>query len=301
MSIVNTSQIKSLLRPGIKEVFFDYKSYNDQWKEIFKIHSSDKAVEYDVEMEGLASAYLKQQGAPSTFGSMKEAYTTAYYHNYYSIGVIFTRQAIVDNLYKDRFPMAATNLKNSLRDAKNVQGANVLNNGFNAAFPVGDGQALFSTAHPMATGTGSNTFSVPVALNEASVQDAFTLIQDFKSQSGIRLSYKPEMLVVPKELQFQASILCGSKYRTETANNDINPITDIGLFPRGYTVNQYLTSPTAWFITTDCPNGFKYYEREPIFFNINTDNSTQNVLITATERYSFGVTNWRAAVGSQGV
>ena len=48
---INTSAIQSLLRPGLAAVFGDYPQYPSQWSEIFERHSSDKAVEIEVEVK----------------------------------------------------------------------------------------------------------------------------------------------------------------------------------------------------------------------------------------------------------
>jgi hypothetical protein len=71
--------------------------------------------------------------------------------------------------------------------------------------------------------------------------------------------------------------------------------------PQGSRVNQFLTSPTAWFLLTDAPDGLKYYSREKIETDVYTDFATKNLLASAIERYSFGVSNFRVAYGNPGV
>jgi hypothetical protein len=44
-----------------------------------------------------------------------------------------------DNLYESQFPQQAQSLRNSMLQSKEVNGASVLNNGFSASFPGGDG------------------------------------------------------------------------------------------------------------------------------------------------------------------
>ena len=41
--------------------------------------------------------------------------------------------------------------------------------------------------------------------------------------------------------------------------NDVNAIKNMGMLPEGYTIN-HLTDTDAFFIKTDAPNGFKYFE-----------------------------------------
>lgn len=301
MAIITLQSIQALLRPGLAAVFGDYLTYPDQWKEIFTSHVSNKAVEYEVEMRLLPMAQFKADGGAVFYGDMAQQYTTSYFHQNFGIGFQITANAIRDNLYKDAWPRATEAGKDSMRQAKNIQGASVLNNGFNANFPVSDGQPLFSLVHPVMGNVVPNTFALPTQLNETALQDALIGIQQFLNASGLRIALGAEKLIIPPQLQFTADVLLGSKYRVATANNDINAIYNLSSVPMGWRVNQFLTSPTAWFLTTNESNGFKYYERDPLSIDMFTDTTTRNLNVTFVERYSFGCSNWRAAFGSQGV
>ena len=85
MAQINRSNIPSLLRPGLKTVFGNYNTYPDLYKEIYNIYRSDKATEYDMEMQGLGLAQIKQDGSPITMGSMQQGYITSYLHQFYVI------------------------------------------------------------------------------------------------------------------------------------------------------------------------------------------------------------------------
>lgn len=297
---INTTAIQSLLRPGLASVFGDYAQYPAQWSEIFEKHTSDKAVEIDVEVKLLGLAQIRAEGASTSYDNMGQRYTTNYVHRYVSIGFIITRQAIKDNLYKGQFPLQSKAMRNSMTQAKENLGVAVLNNGFSSSFPIGDGQALFSTAHPLDSGTGSNTNSVVTDLNETSMQAAIVTIQGFKDLAGLRTKVQPEKLIVAPQNQWTANRLLNSQFRTDTANNDISAVFNLNCIPQGYRVNQFLTSNSNWFIKTDAPDGFKYYEREALETDVYTDFDTDNVKAKAIERYSFGASNWRCAFGSQG-
>jgi phage major head subunit gpT-like protein len=298
--IITLSAIQNLLRPGLAAVFGDYMVYPDQWKEIFSQHVSDKAVEYEVEMRLLPMAQFKADGGPVTYGDMAQQYTTSYFHRNFGIGFQITANTIRDNLYKDEWPRATESGKDSMRQAKNLEGAGILNNGFNTQYPVSDGQPLFSTTHPVQGNVVPNTFAVPTQLNETSLQDALIGIQKFLNAAGLRIALQAEKLIVPPELQFTADVLLGSKFRTSTANNDISAIYNISSVPMGYRVNQFLTNPSGWFLLSSEKNGFKYYERDPLSIDMFTDTTSRNLNVTFVERYSFGCSNWRAAYASQG-
>jgi len=297
---INTSAIRDLLRPGLAAVFGDYPQYPAQWSEIFERFTSDKAVEIEVEVKLLGLASIKAEGASVAYDTMGQRYVTNYVHRYAAIGFIITRQAIKDNLYQTRFPLQAKALRNSMTQTKETLGAAVLNNGFDTNYPIGDGKPVFSTTHPIDGGTVANTFSVQSDLNETSLQDAIVSIQRFRDAANLRIMTKPTKLIVPAELQWTAERLLKSQYRTDSANNDISAIYSTSAVPQGHRVNMFLTDTNSWFLCTDAPNGFKHYERERLETDVYTDFDTDNLKAKAVERYSFGVSNFRGAFGSQG-
>ena len=282
---INTTAIRDLLRPGLAAVFGDYPMYPGQWSEIFEKHTSDKAVEIEVEVKLLGLAQIKAEGASTAYGEMGQRFVTNYVNRYTSIGFIITRQAIKDNLYQSSFPLQAKALRQSMEQTKEVLGASVLNNGFSASFPIGDGQPLFSTAHPIENGTVANTFTVQADLNETSLQDAIVGVQRFRDAAGLRIMTKPTKLIVPAELQWTATRLLQSQFRVDTANNDINAIYNNSAVPQGHRVNMFLTDTNGWFLLTDAPNGFKHYERESLETDVYTDFDTDNLKAKAIERY----------------
>jgi len=300
MAIINRSNIPTLLRPGLAAVFGDYNVYPALWKDIYSQHRSDKAVEYEMEMQGLPLAQIKQDGSPVASASMQQAYETSYVNQYYGISFQITRAAIMDNQYQSEFPQQAMQLRNSLDTLKNVNGAYLFNNAFNAASTVSDGQPLCSTTHQISSGTLANTFTNGVQFNEAAVEDAITLIKSWSNQAGIKINLNSIKALVPQSRAFDAARIFKSEFRTQTANNDINAIVHDKYMPGGYIVNQFITNPNYWFILTDEANGFKYYLRENLDIDFITDVVTDNVTVRAIERYSFGCSNWRGVFGSQG-
>jgi hypothetical protein len=299
--MINTGQIAELLRPGLKAVFGEYPTYPEQWTEIFKTYKSDKYQEIDVEMKYLGAADIKPEGQPIASDSMGQRVITNYIHKSVGLSFTITKEAVEDNLYQTQFPQQAVSLRNSLRVTKNILGANILNNAFNPLYPIGDGQSVCSTSHPIDGGTFSNRLTESVDFSEAGIEQAIIDIQKFPMQSGILAQTMAKKLIVPRELQFEASVLLNSQFRTGTANNDINAIYHNDYMPDGYRVNQYLTDPAAWFIITDAPDGMKHFQRTPVQTDTYVDYPTDNVMAKASERYSFGVSNPRGIFGSPGV
>lgn len=300
MAIINRSNIPTLLRPGLHAVFGDYNIYPALWKDIYSVHRSSKSVEYEMEMQGLPLAQLKFDGSPVSSGDMRQAYETSYVNQYYGISFQITRAAIMDNQYTSEFPQQALQLRNSLDTLKNINGAFLFNNAFNASSTVSDGQPLCSTMHPISTGTLPNRFTNGVQFNEAAVEDAITIIKSWSNIAGLKINLNSIKALVPQSRAFDAARIFKSEFRTNTANNDINAIVHDKYMPGGYIVNQFITNPNYWFILSDEPNGFKHFLREPLDIDFITDVVTDNVTVRAIERYSFGCSNWRAVFGSQG-
>lgn len=301
--MINTGQIASLLRPGLKAVFGQYPTYPEQWTEIFKTYQSDKYQEIEVEMKYLGAADIKPEGQPIATDSMGQRIVTNYIHKRVGLSFTITKEAVEDNLYQNQFPEQAKSLRNSLRITKNILGANILNNAFNAAYPIGDGQSVCSIAHPIDGGVFSNSLAgnASVDFSEAGVEQAIILIQKFPMQSGILSQTMAKKMILPRELQFSASRLLNSAFRVDVANNDINALYHNDYIPEGYRINQFLTSPSAWFVLTDAEDGLKHFQRTPVETDTYVDYPTDNVMAKATERYSFGVSNPRGIFGSPGV
>jgi phage major head subunit gpT-like protein len=184
---------------------------------------------------------------------------------------------------------------------KQVKAANVLNNGFNSAFPGGDGVELFSTQHPLVSGgVNSNEPSTPADLNETSLEAAVIQIAAWTDERGLLIAAKPRKLIVPPSLMFIATRLLETELRVGTADNDINALKNNGSIPEGYSVNHYLTDADAWFLCTDVPNGLKHFVRMPMAPSMDGDFDTGNVRYKARERYSFGFSDPLGVFGSPG-
>lgn len=302
MSLITVTQIASMLRPGLAGIVQPAAAYDPQWTEIFTRRSSDKEREIILEVKPLGLAQLKSEGASVAFDSMHQTYTTTFVNRYVALGFIITRQAIMDNLYKEKFKANAEGLRDSLRITKEILASSVLNNGFDSNFPLGDGKALFATDHPISGGPGivANTFSVQADLSQASLQDAYNAVEAFRDPAGLLRQYRVKKMVVHRNNRWVAERLLGSEYVPDSGNNAINPLKSTKAVPEGYKVNQYLTNTKAWFLLTDAPEGFIYFDRESVTTDSYVDFATQNAMFQGFERYSFGVANFRAGFGSSG-
>jgi len=298
---ISRAQLVKELEPGLNALFgLEYRQYADETKEIFDTESSDRAFEEEVMLSGFGNAAVKAEGQGIQFDDAQETFTARYTNETIALAFAITEEAIEDNLY-DRLASRYTKaLARSMASTKNIKGAAVLNNAFNAAFAGGDGVALISTAHPTLAGTFSNRLTVNADLNETSLEQSLIDIAAYTDERGLKVAARGMKLVIPSNLQFTADRLMNTKGRVGTADNDLNALNNMGMIPEGYTVNHYLTDTDAFFIKTDVPNGLKHFSRSPIKTTMEGDFDTGNVRYKARERYVFGFSDPRGIFGSPG-
>tara|TARA_B100000963_G_scaffold271171_2_gene239351 strand:- start:1479 stop:2387 length:909 start_codon:yes stop_codon:yes gene_type:complete len=299
---ISRAQLAKELEPGLNALFgMEYDRYENEHAEIFETESSDRAFEEEVLIVGFGNASTKDEGQGVQYDSASEGFTARYTHETIALAFSLTEEAVEDNLY-DRLGARYTKaLARSMAHTKQVKAANVLNNAFSSSFAGGDGKSLIATDHPLANGgTLANRATTMADLNETSLENALISISTFVDDRNMILAMRGTKLVVPPQLQFVADRLLETPGRVGTADNDINSIRNMGLLPEGYAVNHFLTDTDAFFILTDCPDGFKHFERTPITTSMEGDFDTGNVRYKARERYSFGFSNPRCVFGSQG-
>jgi len=299
---ISRAQLAKELEPGLNALFgMEYARYENEHAEIFETESSDRAFEEEVLIVGFGNAEVKTEGQGVNYDQASEGFTARYTHETVSLAFALTEEAVEDNLY-DRLGARYTKaLARSMAHSKQVKAANVLNNAFSSSYTGGDGVSLINTSHPLAGGgTLANRASTMSDLNETSLENALISISTFVDDRNMILALQGTKLIVPPQLQFVADRLLESPGRVGTADNDINAVRNMGLLPQGYAVNHFLTDTDAFFILTDCPDGFKHFERSPIATSMEGDFDTGNVRYKARERYSFGFSNPRAVFGSQG-
>jgi hypothetical protein len=308
MGVIATSSFAKALWPGVNAWYGDaYSQYPVEWDKLFEKHTSRRAFEEDVGASYFGLASVKNEGAPITYDTSRQGFTSRYNHVVYALGFIITREVYEDDQYDVVGKQKAGSLAFSMRQTKEIVAANVYNRAFNTSYVGGDGASLIasaggggSTSAPnIAGGTYTNGVSVGVDISEAALEQACIDIAGFTNDRGLRIAVRPQTLVIPKELMFEVKRILNTDGRPGTDMNDLNALKTMGLIP-SVVVNHYLTDTDAWFIKTDVKNGLKYFERRADEFNMDEDFDTENAKYKATARYSFGWTDRRAIYGSPG-
>lgn len=285
----------NLLEPGLRKVFADvFNRQESMLPVLFSMQESSKAVEHDLEMGDIADFEPFQGSIP--YDDTGEGYKVDYTHLEYARGIKIERRLVLNDQYSviNRRPQA---LGLAAYRRRETDGASVFNNAFNASIVGGDGVSLCNSAHPSKVG-GANQGNVSTdSFSPTGVETARQTMTQFKSNRDNVITVKPDMIVVPLQLEEKAFELINSKGKVDTAQNNAN-------FHQGkYKLvvwNNYLTSSTKWWmIDSELMKMFLlWFDREPVQFFKDRDFDTLQAKYAGYAYYSFGWSDWRWIQGA---
>lgn len=249
---ITTGSLTKALWPGVNAWYGEtYNEFPAEYTDLFTEAKSNKAFEEDVGVSGFGLAVEKSEGGGISYDDARQSFITRYVNRSFALGFIITEEAIEDNQYnlavlgrRDSKALAF-----SMRQTREILAANVYNRAFNSSYVFGDGKELLATDHPLyAGGTFANELAVAADLSEASLEQAVIDIAGFTNDRGLKIAILPKTLIIPKELMFETTRILKSELQSDSANNNINALRQMGMFPGGVKVNHYLTDADAWFI-----------------------------------------------------
>lgn len=301
---ISTSNHPKLLWPGLKGIWGQvYNEHTPEYPDLYDIQGSEKAYEEFVQINGFGLVPVKGQGAPAVFDSETQGTVSRFVHVAYALGFIVTHEELKDNLYMEVGSNRARSLAIAFRQTKERVAAATYNRATNSNYTMADGKTLLATDHPnIAGGTFSNKLAVAADLSEASIEDLVIQIMGATDDRGNLVNLMPQSLHVSPTNWFEATRILNTTLQIGTANNDINAIRALGIFPKGVKVNHYFTVPKQWFIRTNVAagTGALFLQREDVSFERDNDFGTKNALALGYERYSCGIIDPRAVFGSEG-
>ena len=304
MAAISRAQLLKELLPGLNALFgLEYDKYQDEHTQVYDSESSERSFEEETKLSGFGAAPVKKEGMAMAYDTAQESFSQRYDHETIAMGFSITEEAMEDNLYDSLSSRYTKALARAMAYTKQVKAMVPFNTGFTAStgYLTGDGDQLFSTSHSIVSGASlSNRPATAVDLNETSLEDAAIQISNWTDERGLLIAAQPVKLVIPTNLQFVATRILNSQFKTGVADNDINAIVHNSTIRDGYCVNHYLTDTNAWFLKTDVPNGLKSFTRVGMSTSMDGDFDTGNVRYKARERYSFGVSDYLGIYGSPG-
>lgn len=303
MSVITSGSFAKALYPGVNAWYGEgYNEWATEYTDLFDTYKTTRAFEEDVGTSWFGLASVKTEGGPISYDSASQSFVKRYTPVVYGLGFVITREMVEDDLYDVIASKKAKALAFSMRTTKETVCADVYNGAF-GTYTTGDGAYILSSAHVYkysGAATGRNQLSTPADLSEAALEQAYIDIGNFVNDRGLRIMVKPQSLHISIDNTFEAERILKTTMRPGTADNDVNALRSMGMFPKGVKVNHYFTDSDAWFIRTNAPDGMKLFERRADEFTTDNDFDTENAKFKATGRYAAGCTEWRSLFGSAG-
>lgn len=304
MASMNTSQFQDVVEPILNTVYDGvYDGYPAEWSQAFSVEDAKKrSFEEKVILYGLGLAVVKGQGAPITYDEGGEAYRVPFVHLTYALAFSLTQELIEDGEHISIGKIYTRQLAKSMLETKEIVHANILNRAENASYTYGDGQPLYSTAHPYSLGgTWSNTITNGADLSESALEQIFININRAKDQRGVvSAMLKPRKLIIAPENEFEAARILRSVLRVGTGNNDVNAIKALNRIDPDPLIMRRITVTGFWGVKTDIEEGLVHMKRVGLDNAMEGAFETGNMRYKARERYSASVVDPRVLWGSLG-
>jgi len=301
---MRSTDFRSIVEPILNECFDGvYDQRADEWSRVFTEQEGiPRNYHEEPVLYGFGAAPQLPDGTPVSYQQGGVLFLKRYVYSVYGLAFALTKVLVEDGDHIRIGQVYARHLAQSLVETKELLSANVLNLAFTGgASAGGDGVSLVNTAHPIVNGTFSNQLATSANLSQTSLEQMLIQIRQAVDNNGKKIRLVPRQLIVAPGNIFQAEVLLKSVLRTGNANNDINPVKSIGLLDEGAAVLSRLSSPTAWWVQTDAPEGMKLLMRRRLEKTMEGDFETDSMRYKATERYDVGFTDPRAVYGTAGV
>jgi hypothetical protein len=299
---MRSTDFRSIVEPILNQAFDGvYDQRQDEFKEFMLVEDGiPRSYHEEPVLYGFGAAPQLPDGQPVTYQQGGVLFIQRYVYLVYGLAYALTKILVEDGDHIRIGTIFAKHLAQSLMESKETVCANLLNRAFNAAYVGGDNVALVSPVHPILGGTFSNQLNVAAALSQTSLEQMLIQVRLAVDNAGKKIRLEPKKLIVAPGNLFQAEVLLKSVLRTGTTNNDINPVKSMGLLEAEPCVVSRLTSPTAWFVETDAPQGLKLLMRRRLEKSMEGDFETDSIRYKATERYAAGWTDPRCVFGTAG-
>src|SRR5574343_33892 len=299
---IDTGAISRLLQPGLHAIFGDnYKRLKPEYSMVYDMQRSDKQFEEDLNMHYFQMGQVKRQGEPLAYAVAGQGPSQYYDNITYALGFIITKEAIRFNQYFKQATDCTKALVVAMNQAKEVVAWGNFDRAFSSSQTTFDGVSWGNTAHLLTGGgTYANTFAVNTPLSELALEQSIINIQGFVDDAGNQLNLVEDTLIVPRGLQFEAKRILGGTERYGTADRDINAMKAMGSFKGGVVMSHYLQSQVNWFVKTTAEHGLTHFQAWDLELENDTDFNTKNMMFSADECYSFGLTDPRCLWAVQG-
>lgn len=214
--------------------------------------NSDDAYEEMVEYAGFGPAPAKEEAATMAVDVVSQGYTKRITQTAYAVMMPVSEEAIRFRKYKEAIDGAAS-IAESLRLRVEYLVADLFANAFDSTnFAGPDSVSLCNTAHKLIRGgTYSNMPATNASLSETALETIITLTRKMPGSHGYPVGVKPERLIGPPDLEWEAMRILKSDKQNDTMNNATNTMKGVMTW-KG---NRFMASTTNWFVGTSAKKG----------------------------------------------
>ena len=292
--------------PWLEEVIDQGRKLKpEQFRPMFRMDSTDKPHVQYTSMGTLGTFVETDENGNVTFDSPNQGFDKTLTPLQYSLGFSVSRIALDDDKIGP-LKNLASHLGRSWTETRNILAADIFNNGFSGSFTGSDGVELFSTAHLLdgSSTTFNNELDTAADLSITSLRTAMIDFRDFRDGRNKRLNLKPNKIIVPPNLEWDAREILKSQLKSGTANNDINAFAGDEMNTAGLqiVVWDYLTDTDAWFLQSPEEDHYLIFLEREAFNTVSDVNSRNRALeVSAWGRFDVDwVNNGIGVYGSPG-
>lgn len=289
-----------LLRPGLRKDFRDsYKSYPEEYSQILKIGTQDRAEVEAVNMAGLPRMPTRGEAEAVTFMDPVMGDKVIYVDTEYALGFQISRRMVEDDLY-NKARQNAKWLGRSARLTQEYAAAALLDDAFTGATFTGvNGEALISTTHTLlnSAAVASNRLNPDVQLGVTGLQAAYDLAELTIDETGDPIPIMPDTLIINVADAWVATQLNEAKLEPYTTDNNVNALTS----RKGRlktVVSHYKLQGSDWFIRDSQLADSHFLWRVRVQNHDGMDDQTLVAFYWARQRFLTYFFDWRGWIGS---
>jgi phage major head subunit gpT-like protein len=283
--------------PELREIYYnEYKRLPELFPQYMLMDTSDRKTETENVIGNMSEWTSHTEGEDYTYNAITQGTEVTVTHTTYSNGFSVSQELMEDNQWGAimRGPQEMAAGGKSIAES----GASTP---FDNAFTSGtgsDGSYLCVTDHNLINSalTGSN--AITNALSADGLEAAFIQASNTVDDGGVIINTNFDTLFVPPALRRTALELTQSALTPFSNNNATNIYK--GMINK-VVVCPYLASSTAWFlIDSSSRRRPKFFWRVRPQFNVTTQPSSLNSLMTGRLRFGTLFAGWQGVFGSTG-
>jgi hypothetical protein len=286
----------------LKEQIWDKENIIESMRgDYYDVKDTDDPYWQSFSMVGLGNAVRKPEGTALRYDrpGMGRPFTMVF--PTYGQAVAVSREAQEDDKHNILGSLITKEMKRALEESMEEDAVAQYNDGFTAQGWESDGEALFSTSHPIlrpgvdGVTVVSNRHLTDATLSISALDAAYTTLRTQKSDSGRWLRFdKPVYLDIHPTLLPTALRILQTERVLGSNNNDKN-LYYKALTPR---VNPRLTGQYNWFLSSD-DNDWVWMNRIKPQFNTHVDDAIGATIFMSRARWGRGAVTWRGKYGSK--